>query len=88
MNNDTNQKADIDREIDALREILGVGIPGAPILSAYLEGVLAVLESGGEFPEALGITVAKVDTREKLLTKAGNKSKSGGLDSLGGGRIV
>lgn len=52
MSDSIDKKLNVNREVDALKAILDVGIPGAPpIVSAYLQAALHVIESQGAPPE-------------------------------------
>lgn len=46
-----NKDLSVGREIEVLKAILNTGIPGAPMVSAFLQSALHIIESQGTFPE-------------------------------------
>lgn len=88
MDDAMEQESDVGREIDVLRAILCMGIPGAPMLNAYLETALAALESEGTFPKVEASTGLGDARNDRPLKESGGSTSSGSLDSLGGGNIL
>ncbi|MFS2197219.1 hypothetical protein ACCD00_01660 [Pseudomonas sp. Pseusp3] len=88
MDDAMEQESDVGREIDVLRTILSMGIPGAPLLNAYLETALATLESEGAFPKVEASTGLGDAKNDRPLKESGRSTGSGSLDSLGGGNIL
>ncbi|WP_433739521.1 hypothetical protein [Pseudomonas putida] len=87
MNDTIEQESDVRLDIDALRAILNSGINATPVLIAYLQAALAVLEAGRELPQAMSLT-SEANSRKDPSQKARKPKPLGNLDSLGGGRLT
>ncbi|WP_085690145.1 MULTISPECIES: hypothetical protein [unclassified Pseudomonas] len=68
----------VAQEIEALKHLLSVSVPGSPLVVSYIQAALGALES----TKGEGLQVSNNQS------KTGDKRKPpGAMDSLGGGRL-